>query len=821
MIYEVSLATAALTIALVLRWRQTSYRNDDVALVPGPESESFLTGNMQTLVAAPSDTAALSWSKLYGGVVKLHGVLGVRRHALLISDPAALRRIFGSSHGQWDLSSRDLASFREKFGPGIAAVEGADHVRQRRIVSQALGPSEVRGMISSVQAVSRQMRAALRKACFEQSSTGTTKMNMLDWARRCALDSLTMFAFGTTINAIDEPVKGHDILHVFDLMLEDCLGKTNSLRLFLRETASAGILPSLLGIALVDTNFFRSAMKTFKRAAQFSTWVRATREQHGSLNNGNDLLTALEKANQSDSAKYKLSNEEIVGQINMVLFAGHDTVSTSLAMLLNDLSRHPEIQQRLRAEINVKQAEIGGDEATFTQEDYDSMTYLNAVLKESMRMNPVLGQIARSNRADDVLPLTEPIQTPDGRTITEIAVSKGTWVVVDIASSNRRKDIWGEDAETFNPDRWLRTGDQAVPLGKTPGVVYGSLMNFMAGSASSFPLQPEPSLSAWRIAILELQTFICDIVQGFRVLPIPGSTVVREFHGVSIPKVAEKPIKVAKWEGPDHVRQRRIVSQALGLPEVHEMISSVQTTSRQMRVALRNACFEQPSSGTAMLDILNWARRCALESLTIHDILHAFDLMLEDCLGKTDSRLFLRKTASAGFLPSVLGRLRAEVKAKQAEIGGDQATFRVTQEDYDSMTYLNAVLKESIRMNPVLGQIARSNRADDVLPLTKPIQTSDDRIVTEIAVNKNTWAVVDIVSSNWRKDIWGEDAETFNPYRWRIAILELQTFICDIVQEFRVLPIPGSTVVREFHSVFILEKPVKGGEVPLVLEVIS
>ncbi|KAG6909895.1 hypothetical protein DXG01_014709 [Tephrocybe rancida] len=534
MIYQVSLAAAALTIVLALRWRQASHRDDDVASVPGPESESFLAGNMQTLVAAPSDGAALGWSKLYGGVVKLHGVLGVRRHALLVSDPAALRRIFGSSSGQWDLSSRDLASFREKFGPGVAAVEGADHVRQRRVISQALGPSEVRGMISSVQTVSRNMRTALRKACFEQSSTGTTKMNMLDWARRCALDSLTMFAFGTTINAIDDPVKGHDILHAFDLMLEDCLGKTDSLRLFLRETASAGILPSLAGIALVDSNFFRSALKTFKRAAQFSTWVRATREEHGSLNNGNDLLTALERANQSDSAKYKLSDEEIVAQINMVLFAGHDTVSTTLAMLLNDLSRNTEVQDRLRAEINAKQAEIGGDDATFTQEDYDSMLYLNAVLKESMRMNPVLGQIARSNRADDVLPLSEPIQTPDGRTLSEIAVSKGTWVVIDVASSNRRKDVWGEDAETFNPDRWLKTGEQSVPLTKTAGVVYGSLMNFMAGNRTC---------PGWRIAVLELQAFICDIVQGFRVLPIPGSTVVREFHGVSIPKVAEKPVK--------------------------------------------------------------------------------------------------------------------------------------------------------------------------------------------------------------------------------------------------------------------------------------
>jgi cytochrome P450 len=100
-----------------------------------------------------------------------------------------------------------------------------------------------------------------------------------------------------------------------------------------------------------------------------------------------------------------------------------------------------------------------------------------------MRLNPVLGQTFRTNRADDVLPLATPMYGTDGKMHNEIIVQKGTWVVVDIASANRRKDVWGEDAETFNPERWLKTAeDEAVPLTKTPGVVYGSLLNFLAGS---------------------------------------------------------------------------------------------------------------------------------------------------------------------------------------------------------------------------------------------------------------------------------------------------------------------------------------------------
>jgi cytochrome P450 len=109
---------------------------------------------MHTLAAAPSDAAAVAWSKKYGGIVRLHGVLGVQRHVLLISDPAALRQLFSSS-SSFDMSSRNLSSFKALFGPGIAAVDGADHSRQRRVIAQALTPAEVRGMLEPVQAVSK------------------------------------------------------------------------------------------------------------------------------------------------------------------------------------------------------------------------------------------------------------------------------------------------------------------------------------------------------------------------------------------------------------------------------------------------------------------------------------------------------------------------------------------------------------------------------------------------------------------------------------------------------------------------------------------
>lgn len=180
-----------------------------------------------------------------------------------------------------------------------------------------------------------------------------------------------------------------------------------------------------------------------------------------------------------------------------------------------------------------------------------------------MRLNPALGQAARANSTDDVIPLSEPIRGTDGQLRSEVAVSKGTIIVVDIASSNRRKDVWGENADIFDPERWL-VNNNAIPLVRTPGVVFGSVLNFLAGSKSS-PLRLFVCLQSscvldrtcpgfvalipsrlastddysirWRIAILELHTFICDLLLGFRIRSVAGISIEREFHGVSIPKV--------------------------------------------------------------------------------------------------------------------------------------------------------------------------------------------------------------------------------------------------------------------------------------------
>ena len=93
-------------------------------------------------------------------------------------------------------------------------------------------------------------------------------------------------------------------------------------------------------------------------------------------------------------------------------------------------------------------------------------------------MHPVLFTGAKQAIEDEVIPLSQPVKLPDGRTITEIPVSKGQNIWINIPGYNRLPGIFGENVHEFDIDRWL--DDRLDDL---PGLVgaYGNLATFGHG----------------------------------------------------------------------------------------------------------------------------------------------------------------------------------------------------------------------------------------------------------------------------------------------------------------------------------------------------
>jgi cytochrome P450 len=152
---------------------------------------------------------------------------------------------------------------------------------------------------------------------------------------------------------------------------------------------------------------------------------------------------------ESQDAELRMSKEEVVAQMKVVLLAGYETTSISLTWALIELSRHPYVQTSLREELLA----FGAD-PTYDQLKAN-LPYLDAVVHEILRLHPPVGEFTRLAAADDVIPLSEPVCTESGEMTDSVSIAKGTLITIPGAAINRSLAIWGPDAKEFKPDRWL------------------------------------------------------------------------------------------------------------------------------------------------------------------------------------------------------------------------------------------------------------------------------------------------------------------------------------------------------------------------------
>ena len=100
--------------------------------------------------------------------------------------------------------------------------------------------------------------------------------------------------------------------------------------------------------------------------------------------------------------------------LSSFLLAGHETTATASTWALYALSQKPDIQQKLREEL----FSISTD--TPTMDELNSLPYLDAVVRETLRLHSPVTFIVREAKKDDVIPLSEPITDRYGRAHREI-----------------------------------------------------------------------------------------------------------------------------------------------------------------------------------------------------------------------------------------------------------------------------------------------------------------------------------------------------------------------------------------------------------------
>ncbi|KAK0479644.1 cytochrome P450 [Armillaria novae-zelandiae] len=461
--------------------------------IRGPPRPSFLLGHEPLLTGRQYvGDLEMEWYQQYGAVYRTAGCFG--QDILSVSDPKALQYIFHSSGYRFP-KTKDMHRFLETLsGPGIAAVEGKVHQRQRRILGPAFSATQLRNFMSIFQASAIKLTEKIAEHVGDAKET-----DVLKWTSKAALDIVGITSFRYKFNSLDG--EQTELMEAMDNMFGESMLWPTTWELLV--TGLCRILPEWIFSPLSRLPDRKTArLGRFKDVATKVSRPIFEQQLLEVANDANpaekDIVNVLAISHLTDGAK-KMSDMEIDSQLASFILAGHDTTATTIAWLLYELSRHPEDQAKVREEIAMTKSGASGP---LKSSDYDSMPLLNAVIKEVLRYRPLAHGLYREPAQDDVLPLAEPIITSDGTACSQVHIAKGQVIFASFYTYNRLPSVWGDDAGEWNPRRFIEDrGRKQESLG-----VYANLMSFSAGIRACM---------GWRFAVMEIQSVVTELLSNF------------------------------------------------------------------------------------------------------------------------------------------------------------------------------------------------------------------------------------------------------------------------------------------------------------------
>jgi hypothetical protein len=154
-----------------------------------------------------------------------------------------------------------------------------------------------------------------------------------------------------------------------------------------------------------------------------------------------DIMTKILLAHEENPEK--VTKMDLITMCQSNIGAGSDTTAITLSAILYNLLRYPHTYKRLQDEIDTaaKEGRIS-DPVTF-KEAQEQLPYLQAVVKEALRMHPATG-----------LPMARTVPS-SGTTICNHSIPAGATVGINAWVAGRNTSIFGPDAGRWRPERWL------------------------------------------------------------------------------------------------------------------------------------------------------------------------------------------------------------------------------------------------------------------------------------------------------------------------------------------------------------------------------
>jgi cytochrome P450 len=418
---------------------------------------------VQSQYVQPVDSSFRINSIPNNGLIRYLGAFNQER--VFVTSPKALAEVLVTKNYDFVKPEQIRYSIGRILGIGILLAEGDEHKAQRRNLLPAFAFRHIKDLYpvfwrKAREGVQAMMEHILQDAAQRGGSEKQTAVvEVGNWASRMTLDIIGLAGLGVDFDAIKNPDNRltRAYSHVF----------RPSRQARLLQVLSVLTHPRIINLLPVKRNEDIQTAASMIRA-ECAQMIREKKQKlaQKQLTDVDILSVALESGGFTD--------ENLVDQLMTFLAAGHETTAAAMTWAVYLLAKYPEVQSRLRAEVREHLPPISSaeddDSSTVSSVDIDRMPYLNAVCNEILRYFGPVPLTLRKAACDT--------------SIQGQFIPKGTQVMLVPWAVNKSEALWGDDALTFNPERWMPKSDgdkHAASGGATSNYAF---MTFLHGPRS-------------------------------------------------------------------------------------------------------------------------------------------------------------------------------------------------------------------------------------------------------------------------------------------------------------------------------------------------
>jgi cytochrome P450 len=353
----------------------------------------------------------------------------------LVSHPEYVREILVANQSNF-VKSRALQRAKVLLGEGLLTSEGQHHLRQRRLVQPAFHRERLAAYASAMSEGAVRWR--------ERWQAGST----LDVSTE--MPHLTLSIVAKTLFNADVQSEASEIGAAMTTVLE-------MFRLLLMPFSEY-----MEKLPLPHVRRFKKA-----RARLDATIHGLIRERRKSGQDTGDLLSMLLFAQDEEKDGAHMTEEQVRDEALTLFLAGHETTANALTWTWYLLSQHPQVEQRLHAEIDTVLQGRAPELA-----DIPQLRYAEMILAEALRLYPPAWAIGRKALGNF--------------TLGDFHIPAGSICIVS-PFLVQRDPRWFPDPKQFDPERWTPEAREArpkfsyIPFGGGARVCIGERFAWMEG----------------------------------------------------------------------------------------------------------------------------------------------------------------------------------------------------------------------------------------------------------------------------------------------------------------------------------------------------